>query len=118
MIAWQVFGPSCVCVCDAFQEGPDTCYVIMSVTYEIQTALNAVYDFCEMWQLTVNTEKTEIVIFSRAKVQIFPTFVYGHKHIKWLMFMCICVYVHSTIMETFKQPQLNRFLKPKRHITF
>ena len=45
-------------------------------------ALNAVYDYCEMWQLTVNTEKTKVVIFSRAKVQNFPAFLYGHKHIE------------------------------------
>ena len=56
--------------------------VLAETADELQKALNAVYDYCEMWQLTVNTEKTEVVIFPRAKVKNFPAFVYGHKHIE------------------------------------
>ena len=60
----------------------DDTIVLAETADELQKALNAVYDYCEMWQLTVNTEKTKVVIFSRAKVQNFPAFVYGHKHIE------------------------------------
>ena len=35
---------------------------------QLQKALNAVSDYCSLWKLTVNTSKTEIVIFSSGKV--------------------------------------------------
>ena len=60
----------------------DDTIVLAETADELQKALNAVCDYCEMWQLTVNTEKTKVVIFSRAKVQNFPAFLYGHKHIE------------------------------------
>ena len=50
----------------------DDTIVLTESADELQKALNAVYDYCEMWQLTVNTEKTKVVIFSRTKVQNFP----------------------------------------------
>ena len=56
--------------------------VLAETADELQKASNAVYDYCEMWQLTVNTEKTKVIIFSRARVQNFPAFVHGHKHIE------------------------------------
>ena len=47
----------------------DDTIVLAETADDLQKALNAVYDYCEMWQLTVNTEKTKVVHFSRAKVQ-------------------------------------------------
>ena len=38
---------------------------------------NAVSDYCSLWNLTVNTSKTNIVIFSRGKVRRYPDFVFG-----------------------------------------
>ena len=43
----------------------------------MQKALNAVSDYCSQWNLTVNTSKTKIVIFSRGKVRRYPDFVFG-----------------------------------------
>ena len=46
----------------------DDTIVLAESADELQTALIAVYDYCEIWQLSINTEKTKVVIFSRAKV--------------------------------------------------
>ena len=42
---------------------------------ELQEALNALEDYCSLWQLSVHLAKTKIVIFSRGKVR---------KHIKFM----------------------------------
>ena len=44
---------------------------------DLQLALNAVYEYCAQWELTVNTEKTKIIIFSRGKVRKYPKFKFG-----------------------------------------
>ena len=52
--------------------------IVMAETPEqFQKALNAVSDYCSQWNLTVNTSKTKIVIFSRGKVRRYPDFVFG-----------------------------------------
>ena len=52
--------------------------IVMAETPEqLQKALNAVSDYCSQWNLTVNTSKTKIVIFSRGKVRRYPDFVFG-----------------------------------------
>ena len=45
---------------------------------ELQRALDAVYDYCKTWHLTVNTSKTKITIFSRGKVRKHPNFRFGN----------------------------------------
>jgi len=32
---------------------------------ELQTSLNALYDYCQKWKLVVNTNKTKIMFFSK-----------------------------------------------------
>ena len=49
---------------------------------DLQTALDGVYSYCNDWNLTVNTSKTEIVIFSRGKVKKFPKCNFGEKEIE------------------------------------
>jgi len=44
---------------------------------DLQVALDAAYDYCRMWQLTVNTSKTKVVVFSRGKIRKYPQFLYG-----------------------------------------
>ena len=44
---------------------------------QLQKALNAVSDYLSQWNLTVNTSKSKIVIFSRGKVRRYPDFVFG-----------------------------------------
>ena len=56
----------------------DDTIVLAESDEELQKALNAVYDYCNNWQLSVNTTKTKIVIFSNHKVQDYPAFIFGH----------------------------------------
>ena len=38
---------------------------------------DTISDYCSQWNLTVNTSKTNILIFSRGKVRRYPDFVFG-----------------------------------------
>ena len=49
---------------------------------ELQAALDMVHTYCALYKLTVNTNKTKIIIFSRGMVRRFPTFVYGESEIE------------------------------------
>ena len=49
---------------------------------ELQNAMNAVYEYCDLWKLTVNTSKTKVVIFSRGKVRNIPTFIFGKDNLE------------------------------------
>ena len=60
----------------------DDTVVLAESEVELQRALNAVYEYCNNWNLTVNTDKTKIVIFSRGKVTSYPAFVFGHSNIE------------------------------------
>ena len=55
----------------------DDTIVMAETPDELHYALNAVYNYCSLWKLTVNTSKTKIVIFSRGKVRNVPTFLFG-----------------------------------------
>ena len=44
---------------------------------QLQKALNTVSDYCSLWNLTVNTSKKKIAIFSRGEVRRYPDFVFG-----------------------------------------
>ena len=56
----------------------DDTIVLAESPEQLQLALNAVYEYCRDWNLTVNTTKTKIVIFSRYKVSDYPAFLFGH----------------------------------------
>ena len=56
----------------------DDTIVLAESSEELQKALNAVFDYCKDWKLTVNTSKTKIVIFSNRKVLNYPAFLFGH----------------------------------------
>ena len=49
---------------------------------ELQNAMNAVYNYCDLWKLSVNTSKTKVVIFSRGKVRNIPTFIFGKDNLE------------------------------------
>ena len=61
--------------------GDDT-IVLAENACELQKALDAVHDYCGMYNLTVNTKKTKIIVFSRGKVKRFPKFKYGDNTIE------------------------------------
>ena len=49
---------------------------------DLQIALNALNDYCTDWDLSVNTKKTKIVIFSRGKIRIIPKFSFNNKDVE------------------------------------
>ena len=56
--------------------------IIMSESAgELQTALNALHDYCQKWSLKVNIDKTKIIIFSRGRVKKHPIFTLGNREI-------------------------------------
>ena len=60
----------------------DDTIVMAESAEQLQLALNAVHKYCYDWDLTVNTSKTKIIIFSRRKVTDFPAFLFGHDGIE------------------------------------
>ncbi len=59
----------------------DDTIVLSESETELQMALDSVHQYCSLWNLTVNTIKTKIVIFSRGKVRKFPVFKFGDSDI-------------------------------------
>ena len=59
----------------------DDTIVMAESAEQLQLALDAVHKYCSDWDLTVNTTKTKIVIFSRKKVTNYPAFLFGHNGI-------------------------------------
>ena len=57
----------------------DDTIVLAETAEQLQLALNAVYEYCQTWKLTVNIDKTKIVIFCKRKVTEFPAFLFGHR---------------------------------------
>ena len=45
---------------------------------DLQCALNSLKTYCSTWDLTVNTSKTKIGIFSKGKVRNIPRFYFGN----------------------------------------
>ena len=55
----------------------DDTVVMAESTDDLQRALNATYSYCDRWKLTVNTNKTKVVVFSRGKIRNKPKFNFG-----------------------------------------
>ena len=45
----------------------DDTIVLAESPFELQLALNAVYNYCEKWKLKINVDKTKIIRFSKRK---------------------------------------------------
>ena len=57
----------------------DDTIILSESAIELQKALDALYDYCGVWDLKVNTSKTNIVIFSRGKITVYPVFKFGNQ---------------------------------------
>ena len=57
----------------------DDTFILSESALELQKALDALYDYCGVWDLKVNTSKTNIVIFSRGKITVYPVFKFGNQ---------------------------------------
>ena len=55
----------------------DDTIVMAETPDQLQLALNAVSEYCNLWQLKVNIDKTKIIIFSKGKVRKHPIFKLG-----------------------------------------
>ena len=60
----------------------DDTIVLAENEYELQMALNSLFEYCVMYNLAVNTSKTKIIIFSRGMVKKYPSFQYGSDSIE------------------------------------
>ena len=57
----------------------DDTIVMAESPEELQRAINAVANYCDKWNLTINRNKTKIVIFSRGKVRRCPVIVFKNE---------------------------------------
>ena len=55
----------------------DDTIVLAETERELQIALDAVHEYCNDMHLTVNTQKTKVMIFSRGKVRKHQNFMFG-----------------------------------------
>lgn len=55
----------------------DDTIVLAENENELQLALNALERYCQKWKLSVNTDKTQIMIFSRGKIRNSPVLTFG-----------------------------------------
>ena len=55
----------------------DDTIVLAETKRELQSALDAVHEYCNNKQLTVNTQKTKVMIFSREKERKHRNFLFG-----------------------------------------
>ena len=59
----------------------DDTILISETANDLQCMLNDLYMYCHEWELTVNTSKTNIVVFSKGKVRNLPTLLFGEEPI-------------------------------------
>ena len=55
----------------------DDTIVLAESEETLQSALVGVFEYCDMWDLTVNVDKTKIMIFSRGKIVKHRNFLFG-----------------------------------------
>ena len=55
----------------------DDTVILAESAAELQLALNSMYLYCETWKLKVNAAKTNVVVFSRRRIQNNVNFVYN-----------------------------------------
>ena len=60
----------------------DDTIVMAESAEQLQAALDGVAEYCDLWDLKVNIDKTQIIIFSRGKVRLYPVFKLGSQTVK------------------------------------
>ena len=43
--------------------------ILAEIATDLQIALNSLYTYCKKWDLTVNADKTKVIIFSRGNIR-------------------------------------------------
>ena len=59
----------------------DDTVIFAETAAELQSALNAMYLYCETWKLKVNTAKTNVVIFSKSRQSENIDFIYNNERL-------------------------------------
>ena len=49
---------------------------------DLQSMVDILHNYCQQWHLTVNIDKTKVVVFSRGKIRNLPLITYGDKTIE------------------------------------
>ena len=49
---------------------------------DLQKALDAMSEYCDLWKLKINVNKTKVVVFSRGKIRNIPRFEYGGQSVE------------------------------------
>ena len=60
----------------------DDTVILAESEAELQKALDSLEEYCSLWGLTVNLDKTKIIIFSRGKVRIHQKFMFAGNEIE------------------------------------
>jgi len=60
----------------------DDTIIMADSASELQSALNSLNSYSEMWKLRINPTKSKIIIFSRGKIRNYPTFMLGNSQIE------------------------------------
>ena len=60
----------------------DDTVILAETEGELQNALIALEDYCALWKLEVNIDKTKIIIFSRGKVKKYRKFTFAHLEVE------------------------------------
>ena len=49
---------------------------------DLQKALDAMSEYCDLWKLKINVNKTKVVVFSRGEIRNIPRFEYGGQSVE------------------------------------
>ena len=60
----------------------DDTVILAETAADLQSSLNALHSYCKQWDLTVNLDKTKIIIFSKGRKKAPRTFTYGGEEVK------------------------------------
>ena len=91
----------------------DDTIILAETANELQEALNALSDYCILWKMKVNVDKTKIIMFSKRKCKNYPEFILNGEKIE---LVDSYVYLGTTIKFNgkFQEAKKKQLLQAKR----
>ena len=91
----------------------DDTIILAETANELQEALNALSDYCILWKMRVNVDKTKIIMFSKRKCENYPEFILNGEKIE---LVDSYVYLGTTIKFNgkFQEAKKKQLLQAKR----
>ena len=91
----------------------DDTIILADTANELQEALNALSDYCIIWKMKVNIDKTKIIMFSKRKCKNYPDFILNGEKIE---LVDSYVYLGTTIKFNgkFQEAKKKQLLQAKR----